>query len=213
MIAPGRLLRTAAIMGAVPMALQAVLVWAEGVTTAAALWSCAAIAVMALGLAWLWLVNLARLTAALRAAAEGGEGFSAPFVTPRLPAVADIEEGLTRLARSLQARTALVGQLRAADEAIVENLPDPLLVLAEDRSALRANRAARQLFGLKVGAAGDVAALLRHPTLAAAVEQALSERTSQSADLHLPVPVPRELHARPSPWTRHWPMAAAWWWC
>ena len=195
----GRLLRTTALMGAVPMALQAVLVRAEGVSATAALWSCGAIAVMALGLAWFWLVNLERLAQALRAAAEGVSGFSAAFVTPRLPAVADIEEGLTRLARSLQIRTAQVGQLRAADEAIVENLPDPLLVLADDRSALRANRAARQLFGLKPGVPGDVAALLRHPALAGAVDRALAEKTAQSADLHLPVPVARDLHAQAIP--------------
>ncbi len=192
----GRLLRTAAIMGVVPLALQLVLVRAEGVTPTAALWSCGAILAMALGLAWFWLVNLERLTRALRAAAEGADGFSAPFVTPRLPAVADIEDGLTRLARSLQARTALVGQLRAADEAIVESLPDPLLVLAADRSVLRANRAARQLFGLTPGVPGDVAALMRHPALAGAVDRALAERSPQSAELHLPVPVARDLHAQ-----------------
>jgi PAS domain-containing protein len=87
---------------------------------------------------------------------------------------AGLDECVPR-ARLIAARSALVGQLRAADEAIVENLPDPLLVLAEDRSALRANRAARQLFGLKSGAAGDLAALLRHPALAGAVERALAE--------------------------------------
>jgi len=196
---PGRLLRTAAIIGAVPLALQALLVRMEGVSTVAALWSCIAIGLMALGLAWFWLVNLGRLSQALRAAAEDGDSFSAPFMTPRLPAVADIEEGLMRLARHLQARTALVGQLRAADEAIVENLPDPLLVLAEDRTALRANRAARQLFGLKPGVPGDVAALLRHPALAGAVDRAVAERRAQSAELHLPVPVARDLLAQAIP--------------
>lgn len=195
----GRLVRTAAILGAVPMAVQVALVWVEGVSTNAALWACGAIGVMALGLAWFWLLNLGRLDRALRAAADDGDGFSAPFRTPRLPAVADIEEGLTRLARSLQARTALVGQLRAADEAIVENLPDPLLVLADDRTALRANRAARQLFGLKPGVPGDVAALLRHPALAGAVDRALTERRAQSALLHLPVPVARDLLAQAIP--------------
>ena len=195
----GRWLRTAGIIVAVPITVQAALLWSENVAWRPAALASAAMLVMALTLAWFWLVNLARLTAALRAAAADGDGFSAPFATPRLPAVADIEEGLTRLARSLQARTALVGQLRAADEAIVENLPDPLLVLAEDRSALRANRAARQLFGLKPGSAGDLAALLRHPALAGTVDRALAERTAQGADLHLPVPVARELYAQAIP--------------
>jgi hypothetical protein len=43
------------------------------------------------------------LARVMRAAAEDGTGFSAPFVTPRLPAVEDVEEALTRLARSLHA--------------------------------------------------------------------------------------------------------------
>ena len=189
----GRLLRTAAIIGAVPMAVQGVLLWSEEVRQPVALWACLALGVMSVGLAWFWLLNLGRLTRALRAAAEDGDGFSAPFITPRLPAVADIEEGLTRLARSLQARTALVGQLRAADEAIVENLPDPLLVLDGDRTALRANRAARKLFG------ADVAALLRHPALAHAVDRAVADRSSQTAELHLPVPVARDLLAQVIP--------------
>jgi two-component system, OmpR family, phosphate regulon sensor histidine kinase PhoR len=195
----GRLLRTALILGAVPLIVQMVLLLTEEVSTRSAILAMLAVSVMALGLAWFWLVNLARLSQALRAAAADDDAFSLPFRTPRLPAVADIEDGLTRLARSLQARSALVGQLRAADEAIVENLPDPLLVLAEDRSALRANRAARQLFGLKSGAAGDLAALLRHPALAGAVERALAEQTAQGTDLHLPVPVARELHAQAIP--------------
>ncbi len=195
----GRLLRTAAILGAVPLFVQLALLLSEEVSLGGMVLASGAIALMALGLAWFWLVNLARLSAALRAAAEDGDAFSAPFMTPRLPAVADIEEGLTRLARSLQARHALVGQLRAADEAIVENLPDPLLVLAEDRSALRANRAARQLFGLKPGSAGDLAALLRHPALAGTVDRALVERSAQGTDLHLPVPVARELYAQAIP--------------
>ncbi len=192
---PGRLLRTAAVIGAVPLAVQAVLLWTGEVGWRVGLSASIAVAAMSGALAWFWLENLRRMTVALRAAAEDGTGFSAPFVTPRLPAVEDVEEALTRLARSLQSRAELVGRLRAADEAIVEALPDPLIVLAEDGAPLRANRAARAIFGLATPypAGGDLGALLRHPAMAAALDRALAERTPQSADIHLPVPIEREL--------------------
>lgn len=157
----------------------------------------------ALALAWLWLSGVVRLAAALRRTAEDEGPLDTRLPLPKLPALVEIEEGLARLVRSLQARAALVGQLRAADEAIVEALPDPLLVLGPDRIALRANRAARRLFGVagQEGEArqGDVLALLRHPLLAAAVDRALTDAKPQSADLTLPGQATRELSAQVIP--------------
>ncbi len=146
-------------------------------------------------LAWYWLAGVVRLNAALRRAAEEQGPFSAPLPAPRLPAIGEIEEGLARLTRSLQTRAALVVQLRAADDAIVEALPDPLIVLAADRSPLRANRAARRLFGL-VGeglSRGDLGALLRHPVMAAAMDRSLADTTPQPVELVLPGAVTRDL--------------------
>jgi len=154
-------------------------------------------------LAWHWLSGVLRLNAALLRAAADDEPFSAPLTaprlpTPRLPAIEELEEGLARLTRSLRARAALVVQLRAADEAIVEALPDPLLVLAADRSLLRANRAARRVFGVVDAglARGDVAALLRHPVMAAAIDGALADGAAHPAELVLPGTVTRDLSAQ-----------------
>jgi two-component system phosphate regulon sensor histidine kinase PhoR len=154
-----------------------------------------------LGLAALWLAGITRLAGALRRAADEEGPFSAPLPAPALPALGEIEDGLARLARSMQARAALVGQLRAADEAIVEALPDPLLVLGPDRAPLRANRAARSLFGIASpdAAQGDVPALLRHPLMAAAVDRALAEGQAQALDLTLPTTTTRELSAQVLP--------------
>jgi two-component system phosphate regulon sensor histidine kinase PhoR len=153
-------------------------------------------------LAWVWLSGVLRLAAALRRTADEVGPFNAPLPIPRLPALAEIEEGLARLVRSLQSRAALVGELRAADEAIVEALPDPLLVLGPDRTALRANRAARRLFGAanptpgQEARHGDMLALLRHPLMAAAVDRAMTEGKAQTADLTLPGLATRELSAQ-----------------
>ncbi|MDB5413389.1 MAG: two-component sensor histidine kinase [Rubritepida sp.] len=155
----------------------------------------------AIGLAWFWLSGVVRLSAALRRAADEEGPFSAPLPIPRLPAIGEIEKGLARLTRSLQARAALVVQLRASDGAIVESLPDPLLVLAPDRALLRANRAARRVFNLtgEGQARGDVGALLRHPVMAAALDRALADGTPQAVELVLPGSVTRELSAQIQP--------------
>jgi len=181
----------AGLVGGVP-ALAFILLMATGAanTLAAGLGLLATIAA-ALLLAWAWTSTLAGLEANLRAAAEGRP---APPHAPLLPVAAGVAESAARLARSLAAREALVARLRRADTAIIEALPDPLLVLAEDRRPLRANAAARRFFGSGTGKdTADTAAFLRHPRIAGAADRALAEGTAQSAEVMLPVPVARDL--------------------
>jgi len=195
--APGRWLGSAALIGGVPVTLFALLALGGQAAPVPALLCMLATAAAALVVARLWLGGLARLAAVLRRAAEGEAAWPTPLSPPLLPALAEISEGVARLARSLAERGALVGRMRRADAAILESLPDPLLVLGADRGALRANAAARALFGVRATEAGplagDTAAALRHPALAGAVDRALTEGTRQAVDLVLPVPVPREL--------------------
>ncbi len=148
-------------------------------------------------LAWFWVAAVSRLGAALRRAAEEEGPFSAPMPIPHLPAIGEIEEGLERLTRSLRARAALVTRLRASDEVVVEALPAPLLLLAADTTMLRANRAARSLFGLQDGSGrGDLGAFKRHPLMAAALDQALASGAPQTVEISLPGTVARELTAQ-----------------
>ncbi|CAA9213333.1 MAG: Phosphate regulon sensor protein PhoR (SphS) [uncultured Acetobacteraceae bacterium] len=198
-----RVLRAAALIGAAPALVLLALLAGGHVAPkpgAAGLLACAAAALL---LGRVWIGDLARLAEALRrAAAEDGRVPEAAARAPLLPAVREVADGVSRLARNLAERGELVGRLRRADEAIVEGLPDPLLVLSPNRAPLRANAAARTLFATGEGAerlGGDVAALLRHPALADAVDRALAERKPQAADLVLPVPVPRELLAQVMP--------------
>ncbi len=191
MTAPGRVLRAAVLVGGVP---QLVLfwLWLDG---ALAPWRAAQAVVIcglaAVALGWAWVNNLGHLAAALREAEAGR--YLPPEITALLPEEAELAEDLRRLTRSHAERRELVGQLKRADEAIVEALPDPLLVLGPDRRPLRANAAAREAFG------ADTAALLRHPALAEAVDKALAEHRPQQAALVLPVPVLRDLEAKVIP--------------
>ena len=108
---------------------------------------------------------------------------------PVLPGMQRVGTELERLARRAAARSALIEQLRSTDGTVVERLPDPLIVLAEDRGVRRANSAARIAFG------AEVPAVLRHPDLRAAIDRAFASGVTQTAEVTLPVPVPREAHA------------------
>jgi two-component system phosphate regulon sensor histidine kinase PhoR len=195
----GRLATAAILVGGVP-ALGLGLLMATGELAAepGALALAATIG-MALLVARVWLGNLSRLRDALRRA-EDGDGelpeIGGPFL---LPSIEEIAESVRRLARLERERSALVGRLRRADEAIVETLPDPLVVLDEGATPLRANAAARALFSTAGSGGGDLAALLRHPALSEAVAAARAEGRPQVADIALPVPVPRELRVHAIP--------------
>jgi len=144
--------------------------------------------VAALVVAVLWTRDLDRVTDALRRVAVEGVG-AGSYARPALPSLGQLRREVDRLSRRVATRTALVEQLQRADAAIVERLPDPLIVLGPDRSVRRANAAARTAFG------ADIGAVLRHPGLRGAIDRAFASGNVQGTELILPVPVPREVQA------------------
>lgn len=191
MASPAAVLRAAALAGAAPLAMLFWLLMAGEVTAWRFAQGVVICGLAAVGLGWLWCNTLGQLASALRLAQEGH--YHPVSLSPLIPGAARVGAGVNRLARALAERGAQVALLRRADEAIVEALPDPLLVLGPDRTPLRANAAARARFG------AETPALLRHPALAAAVERAQAERLPQHASLALPVPLPRDLTAQVIP--------------
>jgi len=186
----GVFLGTAAAIAAVPaVALLALL--AGGAVAPGPGWAALAATVLAsLALAAVFAHDLLLLAETLRhAALENGAELAQATAGPRLAPMARIAQVVARLARSLAARAAEVGRLLRANEAIIETLPDPLLVLGEDRQARRANAAARAAFGT------DIPAVLRHPGMRAAIERAFATGARQTVELSIPVPVAREVHA------------------
>jgi two-component system, OmpR family, phosphate regulon sensor histidine kinase PhoR len=138
--------------------------------------------------AWIWTRDLDAVTDAVRRVAAEGSG-AASYARPALTSLGQLSREVERLSRRFASRAALVEQLQRADAAIVERLPDPLIVLGADRSVRRANAAARVAFG------SDIGAVLRHPGLRGAIDRAFASGNPQSAELILPVPVPREVQA------------------
>ncbi|MFC4169483.1 two-component sensor histidine kinase, partial [Pseudoroseomonas aestuarii] len=149
-----RWLGSAALIGGVPLALLALLAVTGRAEAGPALFAWFGAALAALLLALRWLGNLSRL-AAVQRRADAGEGAwpEPPSAPALLPALAEVSEGVARLARSLAERGELLGRMRRADAAILESLPDPLLVLGADRAALRATAAACALFGARAAEA------------------------------------------------------------
>jgi two-component system, OmpR family, phosphate regulon sensor histidine kinase PhoR len=181
-----RVLGAAALVAGVPVATLVVLALMQEIAPGPALASIAATLVSAAVVAARWGRDLDVLTDSVRRIAADEP------ITPRrpeLPGLQRLGAELERLGRRVAARARLIEQLRRADSTVVERLPDPLIVLGEDRSVQRANSAARAAFGV------DMPAVLRHPDLRAAIDRAFTSGLNQTADVILPVPVPRELHA------------------
>jgi two-component system phosphate regulon sensor histidine kinase PhoR len=137
--------------------------------------------------ALVWGRDLDLLTDAVRRVASDGDGPD----TDRESAVimGALGREIERLSRRL-ATSAKVQELhRRADTLILEHLPDPVIVLARDRSVRRTNANARSAFG------DDLPAVLRNPAVRTAIERALATRQSQTAEIVLRAPVARDLYA------------------
>ncbi len=187
---PRQVLLATTAIAAVPVAGLLVMAALGLASPAASLIAAGAVLLAALIVAMVWARDLARLAAIVR---QAGEEAPSPIIAvahpPMLKSVQGIARDIERLSRTMASRATLVGLLRRADEAVVERLPDPLIVLAADRSVRRANAAARTAFG------ADMLAVLRHPVLRGAVDRAFAQGTPQHAALTIPVPIPRELQA------------------
>ena len=180
-------LRTAAAMSAWPLLVLVVLTAMGELAWRPALAAGGAMVAGALVLAWAWVRDLVLVMMALHRARPGADDPVPP--RPLLSATAHLTQEAGRLSRELAARTAELPALLRAEQAIVQRLPDPLIVLGADRQVCRANAAAQTAFGAEMGA------VLRHPGLRAAIDRAQSQGEDQLAELTLPVPVAREVYA------------------
>jgi two-component system phosphate regulon sensor histidine kinase PhoR len=186
------LLRIVAAAAGVPLLALAVLVWTGDATLLPACLAGAAVVAGAFMLALVWTSDLRQLADMLRLAAIGAPVESTPPGRSVFVLSAEVLAELAFVGQTLGARSDEVDRLRRAEESIVERLPDPLIVLGPDRAVRRANAAARAAFG------SEIAAVLRHPDLRAAIDRVMAagaEGPPQEAEVSVPVPVPREVHA------------------
>jgi two-component system phosphate regulon sensor histidine kinase PhoR len=135
-----------------------------------------------------WARDLDLLTAAVQRI-EADDTGPDPTVTlgPTLMEPLGLE--IARLSRHLAARAAQIEQGRRADTLILERLPDALVVLRQDRTVIRRNAAADAIFG------SDLPAVLRHPELRAALDQASGDGETRAVEISIGGPIERELRA------------------
>ena len=179
-------LRTTAVLAGLPVAALVTLAMLQEVEWRYAAVAIGVVAVWAFVLAQVWLRDLGLIVSALRRTEDTP---SSPEGRPALAATRHIIREAERMVRTLQQRQVEMTARIMTEQAIVQRLPDPLIVLAADRSVRRTNTAAQSIFG------EEMAAVLRHPGLRAAIDRAIAQGEVQAAELSLPVPVSREVYA------------------
>ena len=136
---PARLFAAWLTIGAVPFLLLLGLMLHGDLAPMPGLLGIAVNAAGAFMVAAIWTHDIELLVETLRHAMAGGSALARVAAAPRIPAVARITRGIERLSRSLDSRASEIGALLRANDAIIERLPDPLLVLdlvCQDRPGL-----------------------------------------------------------------------------
>ena len=117
--------------------------------------------------------------------------------TPRRPAgpVGDLWLAIVRLIRVWSERIRAAETRTAAAEAVIDAVPDPLILLDDRRRVVHANAQAASLLGVVEGRR-DLAAILRNPTVLAAADAVLRGEAARVVDFTLTAPIERQLQAR-----------------
>jgi len=101
-----------------------------------------------------------------------------------------LSTALATLQNSWEERRDAATDLATSRKAILDSLPDPLLLIDTARQITGANRAATELFGRQLGG-GDLATVIRDPRVLDATDRALNAGVSSEARFTLPAPVER----------------------
>ena len=113
----------------------------------------------------------------------------------------ELTAAIARLDRAASIRGHQLVTRLQTNEALVEALPDPLILVGSERRVRHANQAARTLFGPRVGE-GDLTLTVRHPEVTAAVDAVLAGGPERSVEFSLTGPVECTYLARVRPFRR-----------
>lgn len=136
------------------------------------------------------------LTGYLEHLQEGPPPVAVPI--PRTIAAEVVLDRILRLQAHWSRRLGDVENRLAADEAVVEALQEPLLLVDARRRVIRANGAARALFGERM-MDRDLALSVRNPDVLAAVDGVLAGGAAASVEFALPLPVEQVLEVKVTP--------------
>lgn len=106
-----------------------------------------------------------------------------------------LSDAIAETARQQRARRHDLRDTMAMNAAVLAGLPDPLILVGENRRVLRLNPAAEALLGREL-AGRDLALGLRNPSLLAAVEAILEGGEQEAVEFTIPGKVERSIAAR-----------------
>jgi len=118
-----------------------------------------------------------------------------PAAPPPLGTAAELSSALAALNRKWADRNDDLKVAIAVNEAMVDAIPDPILLLDYQRRIVRTNAAARDLFGAPI-VDRVVDTVLRDPNVLEAVDEVLSGRPSATAQLAVPGAIERFFDVR-----------------
>lgn len=138
----------------------------------------------------------ARLRDALRRRIDA---LAAGEADPGRPTGSDgLNRAFERLVRVWRMRIDRLTRESSERPRIMDVMPDPVLLIDQDRMVTRANRAAREFAGIEL-AGHDLAVVLRRPELIEAADRVLAGEGGQSIEMSFPVPVERSFAVRVEP--------------
>jgi two-component system phosphate regulon sensor histidine kinase PhoR len=137
--------------------------------------------------------GLSALAQWIRALAQGEE----PGLPPASAgsSLGETATAVGTLRRAWQQRTAALTESARWNASLIDNLPDPLLLLDDGRMVVRANKAAKSLLGPTL-TRRDLAAVLRNPMVLEAIDAVLAGAAGQECEFAQMVPLERVFQAR-----------------
>jgi two-component system phosphate regulon sensor histidine kinase PhoR len=118
-----------------------------------------------------------------------------PAAPPPVGTAAELSSALAALNRKWADRNDDLKAAIAVNEAMVDAIPDPILLLDHQRRIVRTNAAARDLFGARI-VDRVIDTVLRDPNVLEAVDEVLAGRQTATAQLAVPGAVERFFDVR-----------------
>lgn len=189
----GQLTAAVAVLTAPVAAVMAALALAGMVRPGAALLAVPATALLTALVARPFLADFAALLAYMGALVRDPEAPAPESVAT--PPARHLLAALYLLRRAWRGRIAELEASLTSTATVFDSLPDPILMLGPQRRVVRANLAARRLFGRDL-AKRDLAAVLRDPALLDAAGEVVVGGHAADVEFTLPGPIERHFRAR-----------------
>lgn len=190
---PGRFWLVAAAVAAPGLAVLTVGAAAGWAPVAAVAVGAVLVALAACVIAWAAVRDMAGL--ADRVELIGAEDGVTPAQSLLTPLASDLALGIARARRRTSSIQRAQEARAAASEAVIDSVPEPLMVLDPSRVITHANNAAETLLGARL-AGRPLAEVIRHPAVLDSVAETFRDGNNRSVEFELTAPVRRYMRAR-----------------